>query len=102
MAFIVAELSIELIEKLRPLGDCGRDRGRDRDRDRGRDRGGASVAGLVIVPACSAPSRPLRAGCAGARGDARSLDCACARRVGGCGPALVRARRSERYGIHCC
>ena len=41
--------------------------------------GGASVAGLLMLPACSAESRPLRAGCAGARGDARSLDSACAR-----------------------
>ena len=33
--------------------------------DAGRD---GSVAGLLIVPACSAASRPLRAGCAGASG----------------------------------
>jgi hypothetical protein len=58
-------------------------------------QGGASVAGLLIVPACSAASRPLRAGCAGAREDARSLDPACARLWRLVRPALVRVEKEQ-------
>jgi hypothetical protein len=48
---------------------CGSDSGcgGDDDSGSGSSRDGP-VAGLLIVPACSAASRPLRAGCAGASG----------------------------------